>query len=268
MLLLLAFVYVAWCVALSFKQTDLLFPRSFANTLPQLPAPPAGTDSWWRQDGETKIEAWFMLGDGRSADSPGPAVILLHGNGETIDNWVGIAHEYTERGISVLLPEYRGYGRSTGTPSERAILGDVLAFHTRLIEQSSVRSEQVFYHGRSLGGGVAMQLAKERQPAALILDCTFTSVASFASQYYVPAFIVRDPFRSDAVIAGLACPILISHGKDDDIIPYSHADKLASLAKQATLLQLPGGHLDFPADADLYNAERWKFLKRVGLITN
>jgi hypothetical protein len=263
---LLAIAYVMWCGAMVWKQTDLVFPRSFANSGPRLAEAPQGVQSWWREDGDARVEAWFMLGAGRSAENPGPAIVLLHGNGETIDNWVGIAGEYVDRGVSVLLPEYRGYGRSTGTPSQKAITSDVLYFHTKLLEQSSVKSDRIAYHGRSLGGGVAMQLAKEREPAGMILDATFTSVAAFAAQYYVPEFIVRHPFRSDKIIGGLSCPILISHGREDDIVPFAMGEELARLARNATFVDLAGGHNDFPGDEERYNRERWGFLRKLGVV--
>jgi fermentation-respiration switch protein FrsA (DUF1100 family) len=262
----LVIAYVLWCAALWWKQTDLVFPRSFANAAPRLSEAPRGATSWWREDEGARVEAWWFAGIGTSPETPGPAVMLFHGNGETIDNWEGIANEYVMRGVSVLLPEYRGYGRSTGEPSQAAIARDMLHWHTKLLEQSSVASDRIVLHGRSLGGGVAMQLAKEREPAAMILESTFTSVAAFAQQYYVPSFIVRHPFRSDKVIGGLSCPILIAHGRDDEIIPFSHGEELARLARNATFVEVSGGHNDFPGDQDRYDREWWGFLRARGII--
>lgn len=263
---LLAIAYGMWCGAMWWKQTDLVFPRSFANSVPRLSQPPQGATSWWRDDGDARVEAWWFPGEGASPETPAPAVMLFHGNGETIDNWVGIAQEYTRRGVSVLLPEYRGYGRSTGEPSQAAIARDMLHWHTTLLEQSSVASDKIVLHGRSLGGGVAMQLAREREPAAIVLEATFTSIAAFARQYYVPAFIVKHPFRSDKVIGGLSCPILIAHGRDDEIIPFAHGEELARLARNATFIEVSSGHNDFPGDPDRYDREWWEFLRKAGVV--
>lgn len=260
---LIALGYVAWCFALFFKQGDLIFPREYANR--PLKKVPAGVRVWTKGPTEqgVMIEAWFIPGEGRSGVSPGPAVMLFHGNAELIDNWMPIADEYVKRGFSVLLPEYRGYGRCDGTPSQEEIGYDMQWWREKLDGLPMVDRAKVIYHGRSLGGGIAAQLAKDAEPAALILDCTFTSIASYASGYGVPGFVVTSPFRTDEVIPALSCPVLVSHGRDDGTVPFSHGKALAALAKRGTFVELPGGHLDFPGDAKVYDVARWEFLQQV-----
>ncbi|MFO0856817.1 MAG: alpha/beta hydrolase [Phycisphaerales bacterium] len=258
---LIALGYVAWCFALFFKQGDLIFPREYANR--PLKKVPGGVDVWTRDVDGVKVEAWFLVGADRTAESPGPAVMLFHGNAELIDNWMPIAEEYAKRGFSVLLPEYRGYGRCGGSPSQSAIAEDMRYWRAKLNGTEIVKKDKVVYHGRSLGGGIAAQLAKDAEPAALILDCTFTSIASYASGYGVPGFVVTSPFRTDEVIPALSCPVLISHGRDDGTVPFSHGKALAALAKRGTFVELPGGHLDFPGDEKVYDAARWEFLEEV-----
>jgi len=265
-LVLPAITYVLWCAALYWRQDALLFPRSFANNQAMLRRP-AEAEQWLLDIGDGKtVEAWFFLGDGRSAERPGPAAMLFHGNAELIDNWVGLADFYTRRGVSVLMPEYRGYGRSGGEPSQAAIARDVLAFHERLLGHAAVDSTRIAYHGRSLGGGVAVQLAKDRPPAALILDHTFTSVRSFASGFGVPGFLVKHPYDSAAVFPALVCPILITHGRDDRVVPFSHGLTLSTLNPRVTFREVPGDHINFPGDMNAYDAARELVLREAGLI--
>lgn len=258
---MIAAVYGVWCGALFFKQGDLIFPREYANR--PLKAAPGGMDVWTLDVDGVRVEAWFLVGAGRTAEAPGPAVMLFHGNAELIDNWMPIAEEYARRGFSVLLPEYRGYGRCGGTPSQSAIAADMRYWRAKLNGTGIVQQDKVIYHGRSLGGGVAAQLAKDVEPAALILDCTFTSIASYASGYGVPGCVVTSPFRTDEVLRTIGCPVLISHGRDDATVPISHGKRLAGLAKRGTYVELPGGHLDFPGDQRVYEGARWEFLEEV-----
>src|SRR5690606_34255575 len=102
---------------------------------------------------EGRVEAWLLPGDGVSAERPGPAVVFAHGNAELIDHWPGALARYRRLGVSVVLPEYRGYGRSAGRPSESAIRDDLRALHARLSSHPMVDVTRLVYHGRSLGGG-------------------------------------------------------------------------------------------------------------------
>jgi hypothetical protein len=97
-----------------------------------------------------------------------------------------------------------------------------------------------------LGGGVAAQLAARRKPAALILQATFTSVASMAHQYGVPQSLARHPFRTDRVLPTLDVPILILHGTHDKIIPVRHGRTLAELVPDAKYIEYDCDHLNFP----------------------
>lgn len=247
--IILACLYVFWCTLLSFAQTSMLFPRSLPNSLGFVKQPPEGFESWTITTAEgDSVEAWFLPGEGRDAGHPGPAVIYFHGNAELIDHSQDTAHWYAARGISVLLPEYRGYGRSGGAPSQSAIAHDVAAFYDQLASRPEVDRARIIAHGRSLGGGVAAQLTRDRTTTALVLNCTFTSVTAMSSRYLVPPFIVRHPFRTDEVVRSYPHPILIAHGTRDTIIPFSHGQRLADLAPGSTFIQTNCSHNDFPGD--------------------
>ncbi|MEM6855867.1 MAG: alpha/beta fold hydrolase, partial [Planctomycetota bacterium] len=135
-------------------QRLLVFPGAYfpAAGSPDLPA---GVEVWTRDTDEGGVEAWIMPGRGATPETPGPAVVFTHGNGETISIWTGEMRWYTERGYTVLLPEYRGYGRSAGRPSQAKIVDDATYFYDRLAARPEVDADRIVFHGRSLGGGVA-----------------------------------------------------------------------------------------------------------------
>jgi fermentation-respiration switch protein FrsA (DUF1100 family) len=258
-------LYAAWVATLYVVQDRLVYqPRAAGPAKASLP-PAEGDVHWIDIENGGRVEAWFVRGAGRSATSPGPLVILLHGNGEIIEQCLPLARMYAGRGLSVLLPEYRGYGRSSGSPEQDAIVSDMLRFRELAAARPEVDPARIILHGRSLGGGVAAAVAAQREPAALVLESTFTSVAGFAAGLGVPAFLCTNPYRTDRAVAALRCPILILHGADDGLIPPSHGRALHRLAPGSRYAELAGGHNDFPRDPDEYERVLLDFLDAHGL---
>lgn len=206
-------------------QERLIFPREYARG--RMQATPRGVEPLWiTADDGSRVEAWFVPGAGTAPGTPGPLVLFFHGNGELIDTNLDTAALYTPWGVSVLLAEYRGYGRSQGDPSQAAIVADMVRFHDLMATRPDVDPTRIVFHGRSLGGGVAGALAAERPPAALILESTFTSLAALARSRGLLEPLCRHPFRTDRVLPGLGKPVLILHGADDELIPPAHARQL------------------------------------------
>lgn len=257
--------YVAWCAILFFKQDAMIFPRELAGRPVEATGP--NVERVWidAADG-VRVEAWYLTPRPALPGPPAAAVIFAHGNAELIDDSLTSVATYNAWGLAVLLPEYRGYGRSGGVPSEEAIVADSARFHDWLAARPDVDRTRIIFHGRSLGGGVAAALAARRRPAALILESTFTSVASFASGYGVPAFLCRHPFRTDLVLAGLDRPVLIFHGTDDTIVPVAHGRRLHELAPSAEYHEMRCGHNEFPCDPAAYWAIIRAFLEKHGLL--
>ncbi len=258
--------YIVWLVALWFVQDRMLFLPQVAGiglTEDAIAEEPRIVRRWLAQDDGVETEAWLVraLPAGRT---PHGLVVFTHGNAELIDHTLHEAEEWTQRGYDVLLPEYRGYGRTPGTPGEARIVADVLAHLDAELATRGARP--VVLHGRSLGTGVATQVAARvaernsdtRIPTpitALILESPFTSIAAFAAGYGAPAFIVRHPFRTDEVLPNLACPILILHAREDEVVPIAHARRLGSLQPRATLVELDGSHNSgISADPAYWNA--------------
>lgn len=228
-------------------QRKLIYPGA-SMSFPASPPPAADVKRWLSTTDAGEVEAWLIPGAGATAERPGPAVVFLHGNGEIIDQWEQELRWYTRRGITVLIPEYRGYGRSAGSPSEKAIVRDLLVWHENLLGQDFIDADRLIYHGRSLGGGFAAQLAAAHEPAALILGSTFTSLPDAAADLTpLPRWYIRDKLRVEAVLRDYVGPVLIMHGRDDSIIPAAHAERNAAAAKNATLIVYDRtGHNDMP----------------------
>ncbi|MBW2365992.1 MAG: alpha/beta hydrolase [Deltaproteobacteria bacterium] len=193
-----------------------------------------------------KVETWLLAPPEGQDSKPFPVVIFAHGNGELIDYWPGELKKFTDLGLGVLLVEYPGYGRSEGSPSQKSIAETFEAAYDMLIAREDIDTHRIIFFGRSVGGGAVCDLAAKRPSAALILMSTFTGTRSFAPKYLVPGFLIRDPFDNLTVIRTYTNPVLIMHGKFDEIIPYAHGKTLYETAKNGKMITYLSGHNDCP----------------------
>jgi fermentation-respiration switch protein FrsA (DUF1100 family) len=240
---LLVVAYMIYAGLLALLQRKMIFPGTDLPATEPRGLEEAGAEQIWLQNEEGRVEAWFLPGQGVAAEKPGPAVIIAHGNGELIDGWLtGTAARYSQAGVSVLLPEYRGYGRSEGTPTQEHITRDFVRFYDQLAARPEVDDERIAFHGFSLGGAVMAAVAHKRPPAAFILQSTFTCVLDMAPGLPVPKFLIADPFDTLGVVEGLDVPMLVVHGERDQVIGVEHARRLAKAAPDAELILHPGGH--------------------------
>src|ERR1043166_2025167 len=267
LLIYIAAIYVIWCAGLYFLQDRLLFPADMAPT----PGPTAE-----RYDRHTveislpiepdgKIVAWFIPPITKTA-ARAPVAIVFHGNAEIIDYLDELVEPYRKMGFAVLLPEYRGYGRSSGKPSEPALISDAVRFYDELLKRPDIDPDRIVIHARSLGGGIGCGLAAQRKCRALILQSVFTSTADMAMKYGGPAFLARNPFHNDRIVPTLDVPILIAHGCNDEIIPVAQGRSLAKMAKHGTYLEYECRHNGFPGDGkeDEYWSKVAEFLRKNG----
>lgn len=262
-------LYVTGCAVLYFYQDHMVFPTDMAPEPLRQVADPGIVPLRLDLAGGGQVEAWFVPAPGITPEQAGPLVVFCHGNAELIDYQDEIVRGYHALGCSVMMPEYRGYGRSAGTPSQKAIRDDSVRFYDQVITRPEVDTTRIVFHGRSLGGGVAADLAAQRRPAALILESTFTSVAAMAHRYGVPSFLAKHPFRTDRVILHLDAPVLIFHGTRDDIIPVKHGRRLHAIRPDAVYIEYDCAHNDFPGrgNRDAYWAEIARFLGQAGILT-
>jgi len=253
-------------LVLNALQRAVLFPSYATRAQRNAGDGVAGLERLWIEGDQGRVEAWLLPGEGVSPEAPGPAVIFAHGNAELIEHWPEVMGRYRRMGVSVLLPEYRGYGRSEGTPSEEGITEDFVAFYDLLVARPEVDPGRVVFHGRSLGGGAVCALAKHRPPAAFVLQSTFTSVTAVASRWFVPRFLVRDRFESIDVLRGTDAPVLIVHGRRDTLIPVSHAHDLERATRRARLVLYDADHNDCPPDWESFWRDVEGFLGEAGVL--
>jgi fermentation-respiration switch protein FrsA (DUF1100 family) len=198
----------------------------------------------WLESAGARSEA-FLLESTTPSGRAAPLVLYAHGNGELIDYWVGELGPLRAAGVSILLVEYPGYGRSSGKPSEGSIARAMAAAYDWAAAQPGVDRARIVGWGRSLGGGAICALAHERPLAALVLESTFTSMHAMAKELFgVPGFLVRDRFDNLAVVRAFTGPILQFHGDHDASIPLAHARALHAAAARSELYVLPCGHND------------------------
>jgi uncharacterized protein len=267
---LLILAALAWYGTLYVTQHRVLFPAHLTRPLAESSIPADVERLWLDTPDATRTEAWLLQPRSAAAASASidatrhPLVVFFHGNGELIDDQFTEADHWRRRGFAVLLPEYRGYGRSTGSPSQAAITSDAIELVRRVQQRPDIDAARTLFVGRSIGGGVALSVAPTIRPAGVITISTFTSITSMARRYGAPGFLVRSPFRNDAALAAISAPVLLLHGVDDTLIPVTHARALAAVARPAgsttTLIEQPGDHNDFPRDPAAFWAaiERWR----------
>ncbi len=213
-------------------------------------------------DGET-LAGWFV-----PAPQARGTLLYLHGNGGNIGHRVDRVAVFQRLGLNTLIVDYRGYGASSGEPSEAGTYRDALAAWDHLTRVRGESPARIVVFGESLGGSIAAWLAARRPPAALVVYASFTSAPELARSLYPmfpAAWLTRFRYDTRAALGHVAAPVLILHSPDDEIVPFSHGEALFAAARgPKKLVELRGGHLD--ADVlgrAIYVREIGAFLQRV-----
>lgn len=190
--------------------------------------------------------------------APRAVVLMLHGNGGNISGMADELRAMQRLNVAALALDYRGYGKSTGSPSERGVLADARAARAWLAKRAGVGEQEIVLWGFSMGGGVAVDLAAEDGARGLVLQSTFTSLPDAAAMHYpwLPVrWLMRNRLDSAKKIARYRGPLLQSHGTADAIIPFELGRRLHALANEPKrFLEIPDGdHNDLP-ERDFYDA--------------
>ncbi len=260
-------LYTAYCGLLFVLQRQIMFPRGMIPRPEQSTPEIAGLEQIWLRTESGEVESWLIPPPpGRAAD-PSPAVIFGHGNGELIDYWPEELKGFNRLGLAVMLVEYPGYGRSAGSPSQKSITDAFVVAYDILAARKDIDEASIVLVGRSLGGGAVCALSLKRRSAAMILMSTFTSAKSFARRYLAPSFLVRDPMDNLAAVQTYSEPILIIHGRQDTVIPYSHGQSLKKAAVRGSLITYEAGHNDCPPDWTVFWKDVENFLIDNRIIT-
>ena len=258
--------YLIYAGLLLVFQRHVLFPRYQIPDVPDPSIPNTHFEKIWLKTGFGNTEAWFLSAHHKAPTEAKPVLIFAHGNAELIDFWPDEFSRFASHGIAVFLVEYPGYGRSAGHPSQKTITETFTAAYDYVVERSDVDPSRVILMGRSLGGGAVCALGSKRPCAAMILMSTFTSIKTFAKRFLVPPALVRDPFDNLAFVSTFNNPVLVIHGKQDDLIPLSHGLKLARAAKNARMHTYACKHNDCPPSWEQLEEDIILFLREAGVI--
>lgn len=174
-------------------------------------------------------------------------VFYLKGNSKSIKGWGKFAVDFTRHNYNVIMVDYRGFGKSTGKRSQKAIKRDLQLVYNKIKE--NVDEKYIILYGRSLGSGFATKLASMNSPRMLILDAPYYSLSKVAKKYipFMPlSLVAKFPMPTYKWLKYVKCPIHIIHGTDDKLIPYKTSVKLSKIKPELTRLYtvIGGGHKD------------------------
>ena len=176
---------------------------------------------------------------------PKGVVFYLKGNSKSIKGWGKFAVDFTRHDYDVIMVDYRGFGKSTGKRTQKAINRDLQVIYNKIKE--NVAEEYIILYGRSLGSGFATKLASTNQPRMLILDSPYYSLSKVAKRYipFMPlSLLIKFPMPTYKWLQYVQCPVHIIHGTDDKLIPFKTSVKLSKIKPKLTTLHsiIGGGH--------------------------
>jgi pimeloyl-ACP methyl ester carboxylesterase len=235
-------IYVAISIALYYLQDYMLFK-------------PEKLDADFQFDYENQVTKEYNLEtrDGAvinglrffpKGESKG-VVMYLKGNSKSIKGWGKFAVDFTRHGYNVLMVDYRGFGKSTGRRSQKAIKRDLQLVYNKLKEQTT--EDRIILYGRSLGSGFAAKLASMNHPKMLVLDAPYYSLTKVTARYapFMPlSLLLKYPLPTYKWLKYVQCPIHIIHGTHDKLIPFKSSIKLSKVNPDLTKLHtvIGGGH--------------------------
>ncbi len=259
---------IAYVAVLAFL---MIFENSIVYPAPKYPVGDWKTTAFEFEDANfsasdgTALHGWFV-----ENAQPRATLLYFHGNGENVSHLADVLQRLNrEYQLNVFAFDYRGYGRSAGKPNERGIRMDARAALEWLNTRTNTEPEDVIFFGKSIGGGVAVELASEKGCKALVLENTFSSMLDAASVHYpwIPVrWLMRNRYMSIEKIAKCPQPLLQSHGTDDGTIPFACGRRLfdASPSTDKQFVEIPNGDHNDETTPAFWNSFR-QFLLRLGV---
>lgn len=252
-----------WLLLASFGALLVLL-MAFENSLIYVPS--KYPDGDWTLPDKTVEDVNFTAADGTPLHGwyfphPNPRgyILFSHGNGGNVADWSTAANYLRERQkVSVFLYDYRGYGRSGGSPNEAGIQQDARAARAWLAKRAAIPEQQIIQYGQSLGGAVAVDLAAADGARGLVLVRTFSSIREVAAQKFpwIPVrLVMRHKLDSISKIGNFHAPVLLNHGEDDVVIPFEFGRKLFDAANEPKRLVVdPGVNHNDPLSRSFHEA--------------
>jgi fermentation-respiration switch protein FrsA (DUF1100 family) len=247
--------YVAVVALLYFGQRTIqYFPEAFRTTPAAAGLPQAEEITLDTADGE-RVIVWHIAPRGEQT-----VVLYLHGNGASLRWRVDRFRALTADGTGLVALSYRGYGGSSGSPTEEGLIRDADAAYA--FATARYAPARIVLWGESLGSGVAVALAAERQVGHVVLQSPFTSAADVAAgrYWFVPVrLLMKDQFRSDLRIGKVTAPVLVLHGDRDTVVPFVFGEQLyGMIAAPKKFVRFPGaGHNDLGAHGAVAAAKQF-----------
>lgn len=206
-------------------------------------------------DGET-LHGWFVPATATTAAANG-TVLFFHGNAGNISHRMEYLLMFHRLGYDTLIFDYRGYGQSSGSPTEAGTYLDAQAAWRYLLVTKAIPPSRIALFGESLGGAVAAWLATQETPAALVLASVFTSVPEMAAKIYpfLPVrLLARFDYNTLEYLQSVTCPVFVAHSPQDEIVPFEQGRALyQAAAAPKQFLELQGGH----NDGFIFMQEEW-----------
>ncbi len=260
----LSIIYLVWAGAMFVNQEKLIFAPSFeVMAIPH----PRGVEIkevfFKTKDGET-LHGYFSPKVGSKE-----TIIFFHGNAGNVSGRIGRIFLLSKLEKNILIFDYRGFGQSSGKiKKEEDLYIDSEAAVDFLEKEKNLPIEKMIFWGRSLGGGVATEMAKRFDISKLILESTFTSLDNLVLEKFpvsqlLPSFLIKYKFKNKDKISKIKKPILILHSSDDEIIPFSHSKELYNKANDPKeFVEITGSHNGSVSKSgvEIFNVVK-KFLK-------
>ena len=229
-----------------YRQRQLIYFPSQSVPAAAAVLPGAQEVAFDTEDG-LRLRGWFVPAAGEPS---GLTVLVLNGNGGNRAHRAPLAAALSRAGLAVLLFDYRGYGGNPGTPTETGLLADARAARAYLASQPDVDPGRLAYLGESLGTGVAVALAAEEPPLALVLRSPFTSLVDMGRLHYpvLPVgLLLWDRYPSLERIGRVAAPVLVVAGERDSLVPVAQSRRLYEAAAEPKRFVLIAGadHNDY-----------------------
>lgn len=195
---------------------------------------------YFKTSDNKRLHGWFIPKDNAKF-----TILFCHGNAGNVSHRLEKIALFHDLGVNAFIFDYRGYGKSEGSPSESGLYKDAKAAYDYLTRECNVSKEDILLYGESLGGAVAIDLAEKEVVKALITEELFTSVKDMARIYYpfIPYFMILSKLDSISKIENITCAKLIIHSIDDEIVPFYLGEKLYNAAKPPKkFLRIRGSH--------------------------
>jgi fermentation-respiration switch protein FrsA (DUF1100 family) len=244
---ILAYIVIALCLVLIaifyFLQTRLIFyPGKLAKDY-KFKLGGLGEEVFLTTSDGERIHGLYFYG------VKSDVILYFHGNAGDLSGWKFVAEDFTAMGYNVLLIDYRGYGKSTGTISEAGFYKDAEAAYSFLLKDKGYSPTNVIIYGRSIGSGVAVDLAGKHGCKGLVLESPYSSLTTLANEkipFFLPSLYLRYSFNNLEKMEQVKCPIIFLHGTADELIPLAHTERLfAKFSGKKTKIIVPkGGHND------------------------